>query len=376
MSLLPYKSASWNTHAEISQAELDWPLDFEPTHFTVDRIFQGPRDTFADAALNTLDSVFNGAARSISVTDSGDLITFSAAHKLFTGVALTLAITTGLGGLSDGTYYAIVVSTTTIKLASSLANAAAGTAVAITSDGTGTLTFPSAYLAKKGAARDADGGQVRYLRTFATLPAQWSLGQCYNYTYPAVAAATVGTVRSFGTIAASGANFTLGSSITDDSFVTGSPVFVSVKFTRASRVYQWSGYTKLVAGFSGGTVVVGPIFAAFGTGAFSAVAGTLVRATTARTTLLSLTVGSRIVHDYALSSVASLDTDLPLTEAFAPTVTASAIATQYLTSATTPSNSEYATLITSGGELVAEVLGRNQYLGNIWCRRLRLVPAK
>lgn len=69
-------------------------------------------------------------------------------HGLATGRKLTLS-TTGVlpTGLAAGTYYAIAVDANTIKLATSLLLAQAGTAVDITAIGTGTHTLTPAALA-------------------------------------------------------------------------------------------------------------------------------------------------------------------------------------------------------------------------------------
>ena len=87
-------------------------------------------------------SVNAGASAAIaSANTSTEVITCSAAHGFVTGQRVNLTVTSGLTGLTDGTsYYVIYVSATTLKLATTSANAVAGTAVNITADGTGTLT--------------------------------------------------------------------------------------------------------------------------------------------------------------------------------------------------------------------------------------------
>jgi hypothetical protein len=75
------------------------------------------------------------------------------AHGLSTGnkVALTTGGTEP-GGLPAGTYFAIYISASVIKLASSLANALAGTALEITSSGVGTHTL-TAFAAAGGTVK-------------------------------------------------------------------------------------------------------------------------------------------------------------------------------------------------------------------------------
>ncbi len=91
--------------------------------------------TIAKAAATGLPN-----ATAITAANSGDLLTFTAAHNLKTGDKLTLTVGT-LTGPSAGTFYAIVMSATTIKLATTRALAVAGTGVEITGDGTGTITY-------------------------------------------------------------------------------------------------------------------------------------------------------------------------------------------------------------------------------------------
>ena len=55
---------------------------------------------------------------------------------------------TDIGGLAAGTYYLIRISNTSFSLASSLANAQNGNAIALSSDGTGTRTFTLALSAR------------------------------------------------------------------------------------------------------------------------------------------------------------------------------------------------------------------------------------
>ena len=85
--------------------------------------------------------VFDGASGPIVSTTLSE-IHFND-HKLTTGEAvLYTAGTVAIGGLTTATtYYAIVVNSGVFKLASSLVNATAGTAITLTSAGTGIQTF-------------------------------------------------------------------------------------------------------------------------------------------------------------------------------------------------------------------------------------------
>lgn len=82
--------------------------------------------------------VFDGAS---AVDPSTDIITVGSNDWLHTGQAVVLSGSSLPTGLSAGTYYVIRISATTIKLASSLANAQNGVAVNITVDGSGNCTL-------------------------------------------------------------------------------------------------------------------------------------------------------------------------------------------------------------------------------------------
>ena len=82
-----------------------------------------------------------------SVNISTDIITVTSNDSLNTGsvVVLTTSGTAPTGLTASSTYYVIRVSATTIKLASSLANAIAGTSIDITGQGTGNHTLTITY---------------------------------------------------------------------------------------------------------------------------------------------------------------------------------------------------------------------------------------
>jgi hypothetical protein len=88
--------------------------------------------TFATSAVNT----------------TSEEITLSSAALFPTGTPVVITSTTTVpAGLTSGTtYYSIYVNATTIKLATSAANATAGTAINITSQGTGTHTITLSYV--------------------------------------------------------------------------------------------------------------------------------------------------------------------------------------------------------------------------------------
>jgi len=78
-----------------------------------------------------------------AVSTTADTITVTN-HRMLTGTKVTYSAASGtvLGGLTDATaYYTIVVDANTLKVASSLANAQAGTAIDLTGTGNSSQTF-------------------------------------------------------------------------------------------------------------------------------------------------------------------------------------------------------------------------------------------
>ena len=99
-----------------------------------------------DIAIETSSTTFNVAPASVNTNT--EEITISS-HGLTTGDQLTYTQgTAGIGGIATGNnYYAIVIDASTIKLAVSEANATAGTAIDLTSQGTGTQQFTTQGIA-------------------------------------------------------------------------------------------------------------------------------------------------------------------------------------------------------------------------------------
>ena len=99
-----------------------------------------------DIAIETSSTTFNVAPSDVNT--STEEITINS-HGLTTGDQLTYTQgTANIGGIATGNqYYAIVINTNTIKLAVSEANASAGTAIDLTSQGTGTQQFTTQGIA-------------------------------------------------------------------------------------------------------------------------------------------------------------------------------------------------------------------------------------
>ena len=117
---------------------------------------------YDDAGAGSLAGVQTTAGVSSEVDTSTEVISIPS-HGFSTGLKGQLTTTGGLPtGLSLATdYYVISVSSSTIKLASSLANASAGTAINISTQGTGVHTFTptalsSATLKLQGSVDDTN----------------------------------------------------------------------------------------------------------------------------------------------------------------------------------------------------------------------------
>lgn len=375
MPVIEYKSPRWNTHRAIALSEFDWPLWEQGCydHFTVRRLFEGPRATYRLPLANQVDPVFDGSALVATATAADDIVDLGEdlGDNLLTG--MRIAITAGTaGGVTTQDYYLIRLSATTVQLAETREDAADGTAVDITSDGDLTLTLPVAYLVRQSALSDASAGSVRYERTFATIPPQWFDPQPYSFIFPGLLAGAAGTADTITSIAAGGANEIVLSTALAGVAVNDT-ITAQVQYTRAGVVYNQSFYGKVLAASAGVSVTVrGNLLGAVG--APSSVSGSIREVVIGRTVPRSFTVDGRIQHDYALSSDTSLATDLPLFAEFQPTDN-TGTETDALTATTSPTSTEYATLMTTGGEIVAECT-RERYLGSIYVRKTTLIPAK
>lgn len=237
---------------------------------------------------------------------------------------------------------------------------------------TADVDYTDAYLVEQGDLQDIGGGCVRYTRTYATVPDQWSLLESFAFTFPAYPAGTAGTSFSVTSIAAASlGTVILGTSATGIS--VGETVIASVAYTRGGVKYTQTFQGAATAVSSGSSVTLpGSLLGSVGSA--SAVSGTVQEWTVGRSAAQPLVVGSRIVHDYALSDLASLDEDLPLSQQFRP-VDSTGVATDTLSASSVPTSTAYATSVAERAEICAEASVRRRYMGNIYVRATRLVPA-
>ncbi len=375
MSLLPYKSAAWDTHRQIGAAEIAFPLPKEPTHFTIRRPYIGPRTTYVHAPLDTLDPEYNGSSSTVPGVASTDLFTVSSTALLFTGCPVVISALVGLSGLAAGQYFVIRQSDTTFKLAASAVDAAAGTAVNFTTDGSCTLALPAAYLVEESPLRDGDAGQCKYERTFATVPAAWSEADPLPYRFPAYAGTAAGTPATINALAFNPGNTPADYTVTTSAahgLTAGNLVAVAITYTWAGNVVSAQLFTRVIAV---PTTTTFRIAGLVGNTTFTSVSGTAATASGGRIVPEELIASGRMLHEYALSAAADLDDDLPIVQRFAPVNLASGYVVDELSASTLPTATAYAGYVADRSELVAECT-RQPYLGNIYVRRTLLLPAQ
>lgn len=136
---------------------------------------------------------FDGAS---AVDPSTDQITVTSNDWLHTGQAVALTGSSLPTGLSATTYYVIRVNATTIKLATSVANANAGTAVDITVDGSGTCTLTQTLTSR---TLGASGGEETHALTDAEMP---------SHSHRLPGAGGGGSSQTISAVGSSSPNFT------------------------------------------------------------------------------------------------------------------------------------------------------------------------
>ena len=111
-----------------------------PVFFTGNSIFSASRDNSLGATSGTFLENINLTSATVNTVSDEISVAFNIS-KWQTGMVVVPVGNTPSGILAGTTYYAIRVSSTKIKLATSLVNAQAGQGVNITSPGVGTMTF-------------------------------------------------------------------------------------------------------------------------------------------------------------------------------------------------------------------------------------------
>jgi hypothetical protein len=212
---------------------------------------------------------------------------------------------------------------------------------------------------------------VTFVRQWATVPAFYNDFETYGYVYPAyIPSSAPGTPGSITGISRSGSNDVISSTV--GSVVANDVVFVNAVFTNDGRTYTQSGYAKVVSVSAGVSVTVARFFV--GTSAtFSSVSGSIVEAPQGRITPTSFAVSSRLLNEFLYTT--DPQTDLPIAQPFQAINTSGYPVTFLSTgSATNPNSATYAGLVANRGELIIEA-SIARYMGNIWNRVTRFVPA-
>jgi hypothetical protein len=238
----------------------------------------------------------------------------------------------------------------------------------------GVPSSPTYYLVAEDGQTDLGGGMMQWDRVYARIPTAWSEGEEFAYTFPGfIASSTAGSDQTITNIQDSSANYLVSSGL---SFATGDQVHIAVSYVRNSLTYFVGQYVRIIGGTSGSSALVPGIFP--GTGAFSSIAGVITKEAPSRTLEKSDIVPSQIVHDYALASVTSLESNLPIIDSFTPVgPTGSEIQSgERLTTATKPTSDAYASMINNNVQIVAQASVRRRWLGNIYERTTRYIPAR
>lgn len=235
----------------------------------------------------------------------------------------------------------------------------------------GVPTSTTYYLVSEENFTPERGGMMSWDRMYSAVPTSWTDSEEYAYNYPAFnGSQTVGTTYNVTAITASGTYYSVSSSLT---FSTGDNLFLNVQFVRSSIIWRVANYVQAMGGVSGTNVLISNIFN--GSGAFSSLSGSIGKATPARGLPKAYVVPSNIVNDYALSSVTALDSNLPIVQPFA-VIDNTGYETDTITNLTIPSNASYVSMVATNTQLVAAASSRRRFLGNIFVRSTRYVPAK
>ena len=233
--------------------------------------------------------------------------------------------------------------------------------------------FADAKLVWQSPLVPTDGGCIAYERLFATVPAAWSEPEEYAYPYPGFDGAPAYTASvAISAITAVSDYYIF--SVSSNTIVAGEAVFYSFSFTRNGNVYFTNGTSVAIATTNGSQITLR--IGLSGTGTISAVSGTIAKSSpiTGATSPRTLVTASRVLHEYALTSAAAIATDLPLIDPFT-IVTAAGEITNTLSATSVPTASAYLAFVSARQEIVAECT-RRRYLGNIYVRRTRFVPAR
>lgn len=241
----------------------------------------------------------------------------------------------------------------------------------------GVPTSTTYYLVSEENFNNERGGIMTWDRVYAAVPTSWTEPEEYAYTYPAFGGSQPTTTYAVTAVTASGSTFTLSTSIT---FTVGDSVFINVGVTQVSGLFtnrfQSTGYFLAIGGSSGTTLQVANLIPYYIPGvAFTSVTGfTGKGGKPGRDLPKAMVIPSNVVNDYALASISGLNTSLPLIDAFV-VITANGSETDVVSNTTFPDNATYVSMVENGTQIVAATSVRRRFLGNIYVRQTRYIPA-
>lgn len=252
---------------------------------------------------------------------------------------------------------------------SSYARPAANSTVSITVNG-GSQTF---YFIDDIDFQNVRGPWLRFTRLYATIPASWNDPVALPYSYPSYVPTSLGSAKAVTAIAWNSGNFDhIVTTSTAHGLVAGNTAFFNLNYTFGGLVVAQSLFALIISAPSTTTVEISGL-AVTGPGSFTGVSGNLYAATIGRLQPETIIAAARVQNDYALTSTTSLNDDLPLAQPFSPIDSTGAVTTA-LSTTTFPTAAAYSALVAAGTELVADCT-RERYMGNIYVRRTRYVPA-
>jgi len=235
----------------------------------------------------------------------------------------------------------------------------------------GVPATPTFYLVSEENFSDVRAGLIEWDRVFAAVPDSWSEPEEYANTYVGYFSSGPGTGFSVTSITVSGAQTVMSSTI--NTVTVGDSIFISLTYSRSGISYGIAQSATVVSFSSGASVSISNILP--GEGDFLNESGTVRAASQGRASARTQIVGSRVVYDYALSTVASLNENLPILQKFSPMNSLGASIDYLQSSLCFPTSGEYLAMIANGTEIIAESSSRRRWLGNIYVRQTRLVPA-
>lgn len=233
------------------------------------------------------------------------------------------------------------------------------------------------YLVSEENFTEDRGGLLTWDRVYAAVPTSWTEPEEYAYTYPAFSGSLPTTTYAVTAITVSGSTFTLTTTI---SFSVGDSIYINVGMNQVSGSstsrWQASGYWLALGGSSGSSLQVANLIPYYVPGVgFTSVTGfTGKGGKPGRDLPKAMVIPSNVVNDYALSSITGLDVNLPLTDAFI-VITANGSETDTISTTTFPNNATYVSMVENGTQIVAATSVRRRFLGNIYVRQTRYIPA-